>query len=175
MLLLKNCKWGFLSCYICLQKPLHFGNNNNNNKNVKILWERKKKRPIQNLCKWESCPKEGFSTHTCFPDSAAFTSAEITGLSLLVRYRVAFIATTCEEEEEEEERKQKQKMLSFFPTSVMCLVEIYILGLSRLIHLFFTWARNHRAVEVHHRRDVSTRGSFDAASTKCWVLVTKLW
>ncbi len=92
MLSLKNCQWSFLSCYICLAKPLQFGNNNNNN--VTILRERKKQRPIQNLCKCESCPKEDFSTHTCFPDSAAFTSAEITGLSLLVRYRVAFIAAT---------------------------------------------------------------------------------
>ncbi len=173
MLLLKNCKWGFLSCYICLQKPLQFGNNNNNN-NVTILWERNKKRPIQNLCKWESCPKEGFSTHTCFPDSAAFTSAEITGLSLLVRYRVAFIATTWWRRRRKKESKNK-KCCHFVQHRSCVLWKSIFLGLSRLIHLFFTWARNHRAVEVHCQRDVSTRGSFDAASTKCWVLVTKLW
>lgn len=110
MLSLKNCKWGFMSCYICLQKPLQFGDNNNNN--VTILWERNKKRPIQNLCKWESCTKEDFSTHTCFPDSAAFTSAEITGLSLLVRYRVAFIATTCWRRRR---KKAKTKNAVIFP------------------------------------------------------------
>ncbi len=57
-----NCKWGFLSCYICLRKPLQFGNNNNDN-DITIFVGKKQKTPNQNLCKRESCPKEDFSTH----------------------------------------------------------------------------------------------------------------
>lgn len=95
MLSLKHCKWGFLSCYICLQKPLQFGNNNNNNNIVTILWERNKKKDSFKIFANERAAQKKISQQTtCFPDSAAFTSAEITGLSLLVRYRVAFIAAT---------------------------------------------------------------------------------
>lgn len=63
MLSLKNCKWGFLSCYICLQKPLQFGNNNNNN-NVTILWERNKKKTHSKSLQMRELPKRRFlNTH----------------------------------------------------------------------------------------------------------------